>query len=133
MPAYLNGTEMILVAEDDAEVRNLAKALLEEAGYKIVEATDGHDTINKFMENKDDVSLLLLDVIMPKKSGKETYNEIWKLRPNIKVLFMSGYSEGVINKRIILQERFNFISKPFSQTMLLKKVREILDSSIVSI
>jgi len=133
LPDYLNGTETILVAEDDAEVRNLAKVLLEEAGYKVIEATDGHDTINKFMENKDDVSLLLLDVIMPKKSGKETYNEIWKLRPNIKVLFMSGYSEGVINKRIILQEGFNFISKPFSQTMLLKKVREILDNSIVSI
>ena len=133
MPAYLNGTEMILVAEDDAEVRNLAKALLEEAGYKIVEATDGHDTINKFMENKDDVSLLLLDVIMPTKSGRETYEVIRKLQPGIIVLFMSGYSEGVINKRIILQERFNFISKPFSQTMLLKKVREILDSSIVSI
>ena len=129
LPVCLNGTETILIAEDEVEVRNLTKLLLEEAGYKVVEAVDGGNAIHKFMENKDDVSLLLLDVVLPSKSGREVYNEIRKIRPGIKALFMSGYSEGVINKRIILQEGLNFISKPFSQTMLLKKVREILDNS----
>ena len=133
LPAYLNGTEMILVAEDDAEVRNLARVLMEEAGYKVIEVADGHDTINKFMENKDNINLLLLDVIMPTKNGREAYEEIRKIRPDIKTLFMSGYSESSIHKTTILKEGFHFISKPFSQTTLLKKIREILDNSIASI
>ncbi|MDO8141390.1 MAG: response regulator [Candidatus Brocadiales bacterium] len=133
LPAYLKGTELILVAEDEAEVRSLARLLLEEAGYKVIEATDGCDTINKFMENKEDVSLLLLDVIMPVKNGREAYEEIRKIRPDIKVLFMSGYSKGVIDKKSFPKEGLHFVSKPFSQTTLLKRVREILDNSIISI
>ena len=98
-PAYLNGTEMILLAEDEEDVRNLTKSLLEEAGYEVMEAVDGYDTINKFMENKDTINLLLLDVIMPTKNGRETYEEIRKIRPDIKALFMSGYSESVIHQK----------------------------------
>jgi PAS domain S-box-containing protein len=128
LPAYLTGTEMILVAEDEEEVRNLAKSLLEEAGYTVIAAVDGYDTINKFMENNEDVSLLLLDVVMPTKTGREAYKEISKIRPDIKALFMSGYSESSIHKITVLKEGFHFISKPFSQTALLKKVREILDN-----
>lgn len=130
LPACLTGTETILVAEDEAEVRRLAKALLEEAGYKVIEADDGDDTIDKFRENKDDVRLLLLDVIMPKKGGKEAYNEIKKLRPEVKALFMSGYSKRMVDKKIVHTNESNFLSKPFTQTALLKKVRELLDSSL---
>ncbi|MBI2472168.1 MAG: response regulator, partial [Planctomycetes bacterium] len=104
LPAYLIGTEMILVAEDEEEVRNLAKSLLEEAGYKVIAAVNGYDTINKFMENKEDVSLLLLDVVMPTKNGREAYEEISKIRPDIKALFMSGYSESSIHKIAVLKE-----------------------------
>ena len=121
LPAYLNGTETILLAEDEEEVRNLTKSLLEEADYKVIEAVDGYDTINKFMENKEDVSLLLLDVVMPTKNGREAYEEISKIRPGIKALFMSGYSESSIHKISVLKEGFHFISKPFSQTALLKR------------
>ncbi|MCR4319981.1 MAG: ATP-binding protein, partial [Candidatus Brocadiaceae bacterium] len=128
LPAYLSGTEMILVAEDEEDVRTLAKSLLEEAGYKVIAAVDGYDTINKFIENKDNINLLLLDVIMPTKNGREAYEEIRKIRTDIKALFMSGYSESVIHKITVLKEGFHFISKPFSQTALLKKVREILDN-----
>ena len=85
------------------------------------------------MKNKDTINFLLLDVIMPTKNGREAYEEIWKIRPDIKALFMSGYSESSIHKITVLKEGFHFISKPFSQTALLKKVREILDNSIVSI
>jgi len=133
LPAYLNGTETILLAEDEEEVRNLTKSLLEEADYKVIEAVDGYDTINKFMKNKDTINFLLLDVIMPTKNGREAYEEIRKIRPGIKALFMSGYSESVIHQKTILKEGLYYISKPFSQTALLKKVREILDNSIVSI
>lgn len=128
LPAYLNGTETILVAEDEEEVRNLTKLLLEEAGYTVIAAGDGYDTINKFMENKDNINFLLLDAVMPTKNGRDVYEEIRKIRPDIKALFMSGYSESFIHKKIILEEGLYHISKPFSQTMLLKKVREILDN-----
>ena len=133
VPAYLSGTDTILLAEDEEDVRNLAKSLLEDAGYKVIAAVDGYDTINKFMGNKDTINFLLLDVIMPTKNGQEAYEEIRKIRPGIKALFMSGYSESVIHQKTILKEGLYYISKPFSQTMLLKKVREILDNSIVSI
>ena len=133
VPAYLSGTDTILLAEDEEDVRNLAKSLLEDAGYKVIAAVNGYDTINKFMGNKDTINLLLLDVIMPTKNGQEAYEEIRKIRPGIKALFMSGYSESVIHQKTILKEGLYYISKPFSQTMLLKKVREILDNSIVSI
>ena len=128
LPAYPNGTEMILVAEDEEEVRNLAKSLLEEAGYKVIAAVDGYDTINKFMENKDNINLLLLDVIMPTKNGREAYEEISKIRPDIKALFMSGYSESVIHQNTIIKEGLYFISKPFFSNDAFKKVREILDN-----
>ena len=85
------------------------------------------------MENKDNINLLLLDVIMPTKNGREAYEEIRKIRPGIKALFMSGYSKSVIHQNTIIKEGLRFISKPFSQTALLKKIREILDNSIVSI
>jgi len=128
LPAYLNGTEMLLVAEDEEDVRNLAKSLLEEAGYKVIAAVDGYDAVNKFMGNKDTINFLLLDVIMPTKNGQEAYEEIRKIRPGIKALFMSGYSESVIHQKTILKEGLYYISKPFSQTALLKKVRAILDN-----
>lgn len=131
VPACLNGTETILVAEDEKEVRSLARALLEEAGYKVIEASDGYDAINKFLENKKEIRLLLLDVIMPVKNGKETFEEIRKIQPDVKTLFMSGYSESIISKRMLIEEGFCFISKPFSQATLLKKVREILDNSVI--
>lgn len=132
LPTCLNGRETILLAEDEEDVRNLMRSILEDAGYKVIEAINGCDTVNKFLENKEDIDLLLLDAIMPTKNGREAYEDIRRIRPDIKVLFLSGYSENVINKRIILEKRFHFISKPFSEIMLLKKIREILDSSTVS-
>ena len=122
------GTETILVAEDDAELRYLSKTLLEESGYKVIEAENGHDALIKFKESNGEIKLLLLDIIMPVMNGKGAYDEIRKINPDIKTLFISGYSEKVINKKIIFEEGLNFISKPFSQSELLMKVREALDN-----
>ncbi len=121
------GTETILVAEDEIEVRNLIKTVLEGFGYKVIDAIDGVDGIQKFIENKDKIQLLIFDVIMPKKGGKEAYDAIKKIKPDIKVLFMSGYSEDVVSKKIILDERLNFISKPISPSDFSRKVRDMLD------
>ncbi|MDP2993005.1 MAG: PAS domain S-box protein [Deltaproteobacteria bacterium] len=122
-----NGTETVLVAEDETEVRRLIKSMLEEFGYKIIEAVDGEDAIDKFMENKDRIQLLILDVIMPRRNGKEAYEEIKKVRPDIKALFISGYATDIIHEKDILEKKINFISKPILPTELLKKVREVLD------
>lgn len=124
------GTETILMGEDDPNVRGLMKEVLERYGYKVIEAVDGDDAIAKFFEHEhmEDVRLLLLDVVMPKKNGKEVYEEIKKFVPCIKVLFTSGYTANVIHKKGVLDEGLIFISKPVAPNELLRKVREVLDS-----
>jgi len=126
-PATIGGTETILVAEDDADVRKTTRSILENFGYTVLEAEDGEDAIRVFQGNRDTVKLLLLDVIMPKKNGKETYEEIRNLRPGMKALFISGYTANIIHKRGILDQSLDFIMKPVSPTDLLKKVREVLN------
>lgn len=121
------GTETVLLAEDDAYVRKLVKDILERFGYKVIEAVNGEDAIDKFMGNKDRIQLLLLDVIMPKRNGKEVYEEIKKIRPDVKTIFTSGYPANIINKNGIVEEGLNFISKPVFPNELLKRVREVLD------
>lgn len=124
--APIGGTETILVAEDEPNVREVIKTVLEEFGYKVIEAVDGKDAIEKFMENKDRVQLILLDVVMPKKSGKEAYIEIRKIRPNIKAIFISGYEKDVVHKKGIWEKELNLLSKPISPQELLKKVKGVL-------
>ncbi|HHT9107271.1 MAG TPA: PAS domain S-box protein [Candidatus Wunengus sp. YC64] len=119
------GTETVLIAEDEEDIRNLMKMVLEGNGYKVIEAADGLDAINKFKENMDKIHLLLFDVIMPNKSGKEAYYAINEIRPGIKVLFMSGYSKDIIQEDI---SGLHFTSKPVLPTELLKKVREALNT-----
>ncbi|OGW65544.1 MAG: hypothetical protein A2222_02675, partial [Nitrospirae bacterium RIFOXYA2_FULL_44_9] len=114
------GTETILLAEDEEEVRKLMRLALEEAGYKVIEAVDGKEAIEKFRENKDSIGLLLLDVIMPKMNGKGVYEEARKIKPGIKALFSSGYPADFIHKKGILEEGLNFISKPASPHEFLK-------------
>ena len=109
------------------EVRVFTKKLLEEYGYQVIDATDGSEAIRKFMLNKDEIQLVLLDVIMPNKNGKEVYDEIKQIRPDIKALFMSGHLADTIHKNGILEKGFAYIEKPASPTELLRKIREVLD------
>lgn len=127
LPYIKRGTETVLVAEDDAQVRELTKEVLEGFGYKVMEAVDGEDAIKIFNENKNNVHLLILDVIMPKKDGKEVYDEIKKVRPDIKAIFISGYTADLIYKKGILEEGLDLILKPISLDELLIKAREVLD------
>lgn len=125
----LRGIETILLAEDDIGVRRLTSEVLQEFGYKVITAVDGEDAVRKFLENKDRIELVILDVIMPNKNGKEAFIEIKKERPDIKALFTSGYTSDVINnKRGIIEEALNFLPKPASPNELLRKVREVLDA-----
>ncbi len=123
----IGGTETVLVAEDESAVRLSLKLILEEYGFTVIEAVNGEDAIEKFMENKEKIQLLILDVVMPKKKGKEVYEEIKKVRPDIKAIFTSGYTEGTIHANGTLEKGLNFISKPVSPNDLLRKIREVLD------
>jgi PAS domain S-box-containing protein len=123
----VGGTETILIAEDDTEVRKLTKNVLEEFGYTVIEAIDGEDAISKFLKHKRKVDLVMLDVVMPRKNGKEVYQYVRKIRPDIKSLFTSGYTADVIHEKGVLDEGLNFVSKPVAPTELLRKLRDILD------
>ena len=118
-------TKTILVAEDDEGVRALVMRILERSGYHVISAINGDDAIERFEEHKDKIDMLLFDVMMPKKSGKDAYNSIRKLRPDIKILFMSGYSENIITNKEIREEGLTFIQKPMSADELLKKIEEL--------
>ncbi len=121
------GSETVLVAEDDRSLRLLAKTLLEEHGYRVIEAEDGEDAVRKFKENQEQVRLLLLDIIMPRLDGRKAYEEIKKLQPDIKVLFESGYTEDLLSIKDILDQGLDFIQKPMRPRDLLVKVRTVLD------
>ena len=126
-PVAKGGTEMILVAEDNEQVRNLIREIFSNAGYTIVEAIDGKDAVKKFTRHNDTIALLFLDVVMPGKNGREAYDEIKKVRPDIKVIFTSGYTGDVVIDKGILEREYDFIPKPLSSNELLLKVREVLD------
>ncbi len=125
-PAVEGGTETILVAEDDEQVRGLTLEILNGAGYTVIEAIDGEDAIEKFLKHSDTVELLLLDVVMPRKNGKETYDEIRKTSPHMKVIFMSGYTGDVIIGKGIIEKEYDFIQKPLSPNQLLLRVKGAL-------
>ncbi|MCL5236404.1 MAG: PAS domain S-box protein [Nitrospirae bacterium] len=125
--AVKGGDETILVAEDNEKVRGLTKTVLGEFGYTVIEAVDGNDAVRKFMENRDKVQLLLLDVVMPEKNGREAYEEIKAVWPDIKVIFTSGYTADIITRKGVPEGALDFISKPAPPRELLIKVREVLD------
>jgi len=119
--------ETVLLAEDDRFVRMLTKHILTKYGYQVIEAVDGDDALEKLRENLDSVQLLLLDVIMPKKNGRQIYDEAMKMRPDIRTVFMSGHTYDVIRKEGVYPDEIPLISKPLTPGELLVKVREVLD------
>lgn len=122
------GTETILLAEDDAGVRCLEKNLLEDSGYRVIEAVDGQDAVEKLRLHAGEIRLLISDVIMPKKSGGEVYEEAKRIQPAIKALFASGYPAEIIKNRDLLVRGLHFVSKPISPRDFLIKVREAIET-----
>ncbi|MRS01957.1 PAS domain S-box protein [bacterium] len=124
------GMETILLAEDDETVRELHKLILETAGYSVIEAVNGQDAFEKFIVHQAEVDILVTDVIMPKLDGKRLFEEISKIRPKIKALFMSGYTKDIFAEKGILEDEFNFMAKPVSPSELLNMVRSIIDHKV---
>ncbi|HTG01901.1 MAG TPA: ATP-binding protein [Nitrospirota bacterium] len=118
------GSETILLAEADPEVRTVMSAYLRDFGYTLLDVDNGEDAVRLFQENRDRIHLLLLDLAMPKKDGKETCDAIRGLSPGIKVLFISGFSVPESRQKAATVD---CILKPVSPETLLTKVREVLD------
>jgi hypothetical protein len=120
------GKETILLAEDDEASRKVSKRYLENFGYTVIEATDGEEAVEKFMEHKDVIDLILLDVIMPRMNGREVYKRIREINPDAKVIFMSGYTADIIRKEEIVEEGLKVLTKPAMLKELLVTIREEL-------
>ena len=123
------GAEKILLAEDDANLRKLTQTVLEEFGYTVITANDGEEAIAKFRENRDGIQLLLFDLIMPKMNGKEACDEIRKIKPDIKVIFASGYAPDFVRRRTLVDKQDQLLFKPLSPMAILRKVRSVLDGA----
>lgn len=122
------GTETILVVEDYEPLRQLADTVLSRQGYNVILAADGPAALQSLDEHGSDIDLLLTDVVMPDMSGKELFETAKVDHPDLKVIYMSGYSENHLSHKGVLYEQTEFIRKPFTIEDLATKVREVLSS-----
>jgi PAS domain S-box-containing protein len=125
-PVTKRGAETILLVEDEEAVRHLIQTVLVEHGYDVISARDPQDAEQVAANCAREIHLLLTDVVMPGTSGRELAARITPLRPGIRVLFMSGYTENVITTGGMLEKGLAFLQKPFSPAVLVEKVREVL-------
>ncbi|MEW6426685.1 MAG: PAS domain S-box protein [Thermodesulfobacteriota bacterium] len=121
------GREAILLAEDDDAVRTLMATSLRSCGYQVIEAGDGEAAVSRYRRHKDLRPLLLLDVIMPKKNGRQVLEEIREMAPEAKAIFVSGYSADILAGKGMRADDLDLLIKPVSPRTLLCKVREVLD------
>ncbi len=127
LAAHLRGTETILICEDETDIRNFIREILESNGYTVIEAKDGEEGIDTFRRYRDKVALVLLDVMMPKKSGKDVYDTILEMDPKVKTIFMTGYSADSLDKQGFGDSITPCIFKPIETDMLLTEIRRKLD------
>jgi CheY-like chemotaxis protein len=126
-PKVEGGTETILVAEDHDGLRQLAIETLTNLGYSTIAASDGEEAVRAFHSRRDDIDLALLDVVMPKLNGPEIYSRICAERPDLPVIFATGYSPDFALLHKVQQQGLPVLQKPYTARGLARKVREALD------
>lgn len=124
-----SGTETVLLVDDEQMVRDIAARVLRSHGYRVLEASNGAEALHVHSEWGDAIDLLLTDVVMPLMGGKELAQRLQQLRPEIKVLYMSGYTQNVILQQGALRPDVTLITKPFTSSDLVKAVREVLTAA----
>jgi CheY-like chemotaxis protein len=124
----LSGSETVFTVEDDDNLRKLAQEVLLRHGYRVLDAENGEDALKVGKEHEGPIHLLLTDVVMPKMGGKELAERLQPLYPQMKVIYMSGYTDNAIVHHGVLAQELNFIQKPFTPEGLARKVREALES-----
>jgi two-component system cell cycle sensor histidine kinase/response regulator CckA len=127
-PVLEGGQERILLVEDEEGVRKFVRSMLEKNGYTVLEALDPDQALS-LLATAERIDLLLTDVIMPRMNGPELADRVCLLRPGLKVLFMSGYTDRTIRLQDRLSDEAQFIQKPFTPRLLANKVREVLGKS----
>jgi two-component system cell cycle sensor histidine kinase/response regulator CckA len=123
----LRGTETVLLVEDEPQVRAVAKAILARAGYRVLEAASGAEALERCAQLDETIDLLLTDVVMPNMNGRQVAERLSAMRPAMKVVFMSGYTDDAIVHHGVLNAGMAFIQKPLTVDLLLAKLREVLD------
>jgi CheY-like chemotaxis protein len=121
------GTETVLLVEDEAGVRTLARQALQARGYRVLEASDGEAALELCREHIGEIDLLLSDVIMPRMGGRELRERMALIHPNTRVIFTSGYTDDAVVRHGVSKADCDFLQKPFTVNALLRKVREVLD------
>jgi len=127
LPFRSGKSETILVAEDDSTVRDSIRRILEEFGYRVIEAVSGEDAVEKFSKNREKINLLVLDVVMPGMNGRETYDRIRETAPGMKAIFTSGYTAEFLKQKKITGDDFMILTKPIVPDRFLSKIRDLLD------
>ncbi len=122
------GSEVVLLAEDEEELRELFRSVLEENGYTVLEAANGEEAIDVFLTNKNEIDLLILDVIMPRRNARDVYDAVKSENQAMKFLFISGHGEETIHESGIQGKNVTILTKPSSLPKFLKTVREVLDA-----
>jgi two-component system, cell cycle sensor histidine kinase and response regulator CckA len=125
----LQGCETILLAEDSASLRQMAREYLESTGYTVLEASSGSEALERAKDFQGPIHLLLTDVVMPGMSGPELASEVASLRPGIKIIFTSGYTDDAIGRQGVLDPTAAFLQKPYRPKALARKIREVLGES----
>jgi len=126
-PVIRGGTETILLAEDEQIVRDLVQTALENMGYTVLQACQGDEALSQARQHQGAIHLLVTDVVMPHMSGRELAERLTVLRPETKVLFISGYTDDAVVRHGLLPAKVEFLAKPLSPSKLVAKVREMLD------
>jgi DNA-binding NtrC family response regulator len=122
------GSETILLVEDDPQLRQLSSSILAHCGYKVLTASGPEEGLAISKENHHDIRLLVTDVVMPRMNGRQLAEKILQISPNVKVLYISGYTSNAIVHYGVLDPGLWFLPKPFTLSALMAKVREVLDS-----
>jgi two-component system cell cycle sensor histidine kinase/response regulator CckA len=122
------GSETILLVEDEETVRHLAKKVLSNYGYDVLEAQYGEEAIHIVAESAKSIHLIITDVVMPKMSGIKMVEKLQLMLPKVKILYISGYTEETLGQHGVLAENTSFLQKPFEPEQLIRTVRAILDS-----
>ena len=128
-PPVARGSETVLLVEDEPDVRQLAAEILRDRGYRVLEAGSPEDAMRVAEGHRETIHLLLTDVVMPGASGRELADRLVPLRPALKVLYMSGYTDRAIVHHGVLDPRVAYIAKPFTPDDVTRKVREVLDTA----